>query len=205
MAVATAFRTSFPKPERPAETPWPPSGKWTYEDYRRLPEDGIIYEIIEGELHMAPAPIPVHQENKGNLFAELRNYAKQHDAGKAYDAPIDVVLPGIAEPVQPDVLFIAKERLHIVKPTRIEGAPDLIVEVLTPSNAHIDRGKKFRAYARAGVREYWLIDPHARTIELFVLRDGAYHLLGNYADGAAVRSAVLPGFEVKVDEICPAS
>ena len=205
MAVTTAYRPSFPKSDRIAEERRPPQGQWTYEDYRRLPEDGIIYEIIEGELHMAPAPIPVHQDSSSEMLTALRVFSKQHSAGKAFAAPLDVILPGIAEPVQPDVLFIAKERLHIVKPTRIEGAPDLIVEVLSPSNAHIDRGKKFRAYARAGVREYWLIDPHTRTIELFGLRDGVYHLLGNYAAGASVRSEVLPGFEVKVDEICPAS
>lgn len=203
MAVTTAFRPAFKKNEYPAEKHWPSPGQWTYEDYRRLPDDGMIYEIIEGELHMAPAPIPIHQENKGNLFAELRAYGKKHNAGKAYDAPLDVFLPGIAEPVQPDVLFIVKERLHIVKPNRIEGAPDLVVEVLSLSNAGIDRGKKFRAYAKAGVREYWLIDPLARTIEIFVLRAGEYNLLGNYAVGTSAHSEVLNGFEVQVAEICP--
>ncbi len=203
MAVTTAFRPAFKKNEYPAEKHWPPPGQWTYEDYRRLPEDGMTYEIIEGELHMAPAPIPMHQDSNSEMITALRNFSKQNNAGKAFVAPIDVILPGIAEPVQPDVLFILKERLHIVKPTRIEGAPDLVVEVLSPSNASIDRGKKFRAYARAGVREYWLIDPLARTIEIFVLRAGEYHLLGNYAIGASARSEVLTGFEVQVAEICP--
>jgi Uma2 family endonuclease len=100
-------------------------------------------------------------------------------------------------------LFIAKERLHLVKPTRVEGAPDIIVEVLSPSNWNIDRGKKFRAYAKAGVREYWIVDPQARTIELFVLREGVYNLIDNYGLGATVRSEVLPGFEVKVEDVCP--
>ncbi len=188
---------------QPIEHEWPPQGKWTYEDYRHLPDDGMIYEIIEGELHMAPAPIPIHQEYGGEMFWALQNFAKKHGVGKAYIAPLDVILPGVAEPVQPDVLFILKERLHIVQPGRIEGAPDIIVEVLSPSNWNIDRGKKFRAYAQSGVREYWIIDPQARTIELFVLRASAYHLIDNYAVGATVRSEVLPGFEVNVEDICP--
>ncbi len=202
--TTTMHEPSVREARQPMEHQWPPQGQWTYEDYRRLPDDGMIYEIIEGELHMAPAPIPMHQENKGNLFAELRDYGRKHNAGKAYDAPIDVILPNVAEPVQPDVLFIVKDRLHIVKPNRIEGAPDIIVEVLSPSNWNIDRGKKFRAYAKAGVREYWIVDPRARTIELFVLREGVYDLIGNYSVSATVRSKVLLGFEVKVEEICPA-
>jgi Uma2 family endonuclease len=182
---------------------WPPQGEWTYEDYRRLPDDGWIYEVIKGELYMSPAPTPIHQENKGNLFAELRDYGRKHDAGKAYDAPIDVILPGLANPVQPDVLFIVKERLHIVKKGRIEGAPDVIVEVLSPWNWNVDRREKFTTYARAGVREYWIVDPRARTIELFFLRDGTYSLIGKYGVGETVRSEVLKGFEVKVEEVCP--
>ncbi len=203
MAVTTAFRPSLQEPASFTEQNWPPQGKWTYDDYCRLPDDGMTYEIIEGELHMAPAPIPMHQDSSAEMITAFRNFSKQHNVGKAFVAPIDVILPGVAEPVQPDVLLIVKERLHIVKPTRIEGAPDIIVEVLSPSNWNIDRGKKFRAYAKAGVREYWIVDPQARTIELFVLREHAYHLIDNYGVGATVRSEVLPGFEVKVEEVCP--
>jgi Uma2 family endonuclease len=183
---------------------WPPQGKWTYEDYCRLPDDGWRYEIIEGELYMSPAPEPIHQEYGGEMFAALRDFVKKHNAGKAYMAPIDVILFDLATPVQPDVLFICKERLHIVKKGRIEGAPDVIVEVLSPSNWLIDRREKFQAYAKSGVREYWIVNPLARTIELFFLRENRYELIGKYGEGETVRSEVLPGFEVKVDEVCPA-
>ncbi len=183
---------------------WPPQGKWTYEDYRRLPDDGWRYEIIEGELYMSPAPEPIHQEYGGEMFAALRDFGKKHNAGKAYMAPIDVILFDLATPVQPDVLFICKERLHVVKKGRIEGAPDVVVEVLSPSNWLIDRREKFQAYAKSGVREYWIVNPLARTIELFVLRENRYELIGKYGDGETVRSEVLSGFEVKVDEVCPA-
>jgi Uma2 family endonuclease len=202
MAIATSYPTRDPLT---AEHEFPPQGKWTYEDYRRLPDDGWRYEIIEGELFMAPAPLPIHQKCGGNLFTAFRDFGIEHDAGEAYYSPIDVILPGLATPVQPDILFIVKERLAIVKPDRIEGAPDILVEVLSPSNWFVDRRKKFEIYAKAGVREYWMVDPAARTIELFALRGSTYALIGKYGVGEIVRSEVLPGFEVKVEDICPAS
>ncbi|MDZ7406702.1 MAG: Uma2 family endonuclease [candidate division KSB1 bacterium] len=87
---------------------------------------------------------------------------------------------------------------------RVEGAPDIVVEVLSPDNWLLDRRDKFKVYAKAGVREYWIVDPHARTIELFGLRGSIYALIGKYAVGETVRSEVLAGFEVKVEEVCPA-
>jgi Uma2 family endonuclease len=187
-----------------AEREWPPQGKWTYEDYCRLPEDGWIYEIIEGELFMSPAPLTRHQKSGGKIFAMFLNFAEEHDAGEPYISPIDVVLPGLATPVQPDVIFVTKERLDIIKEERVEGAPDIIVEVLSPWNWIVDRRRKFTIYAKAGVREYWLIDPKARTIELFCLRGSTYALIGKYGAGETVRSEVLVGFEVKVENVCPA-
>ena len=188
----------------PVEREWPPQNKWTYEDYRRLPDDGWIYEVLEGELYMSPPPIPIHQENSGNFFAAFHAYARKHDSGKVYDAPIEVVLADWATPVQPDIVFITKERLHIIKRSRIEGAPDIIVEILSPSNWLTDRREKFEVYAKAGVREYWIVNPIARTIELFVLRADRYALIGKYGVGETVRSEVLPGFEIKVEDVCPA-
>ena len=171
LMTTTMHAPSVRETRQPLEHEWPPQGKWTYEDYLRLPDDGMIYEIIKGELHMSPAPEPIHQEDKGNLFAFFWNFSRQHDVGRPYDAPIDVILPGLTSPVQPDVLFIVKERLHIVKKGRIEGAPDIMVEVLSPWNWYRDRSEKFSVYAEAGVREYWIVDPKMRAIELFVLRE----------------------------------
>jgi Uma2 family endonuclease len=204
MSVATAFPQASSR-SHPDEQEWPPQGQWTYEDYRRLPEDGWRYEVIEGELYMAPAPLPIHQKCGGNLFAELREFGIKHDAGEVYYSPIDVILDGLATPVQPDILFVVKERLAIVKHDRIEGAPDILVEVLSPSNWFVDRRMKFEIYAKAGVREYWIVDPKARTIELFALLESRYELRGKFGVGEIVRSEVLHGFEVKVEDICPAS
>jgi Uma2 family endonuclease len=181
---------------------WPEQGQWTYDDYKQLPDDGWRYELIEGELYMSPAPKPVHQEATGNLSGELRNHCKETKAGKVYAAPIDVKLPGLADPVQPDVVFIQQNRLRIVKDDYIEGAPDFIAEVLSPSNWVVDRRKKFEIYAKAGVKEYWIIDPKARTIEQFVLRDQNYALLGKFEQGDAISSAVVQGFHIEVKEIC---
>jgi len=206
MSLTTAFHSS-PGVDIPAgrvEYEWPPQGKWTYEDYCRLPADGWIYEIIEGELFMSPAPLTIHQRCKLKFAAAFLAFAEDRDAGMVLDAPTDVLLPGLASPVQPDVIFVVKERLDIVKAERVEGAPDIVVEVLSPGNWLVDRRDKFKIYAKAGVREYWLIDPKARTIELYGLRGSTYALIGKYGVGESVRSEVLPGFAVKVEDICPA-
>lgn len=206
MSVTTAFHSPAATdiPVGRVENEWPSQGKWTYEDYCRLPADGWTYEIIEGELFMSPAPLTIHQRCKLKFAANFLSFAEDHEAGMVLDAPTDVLLPGLASPVQPDVIFVAKERLDIVKDERVEGAPDIVVEVLSPGNWLLDRRDKFKIYAKAGVREYWIIDPKARTIELYVLRGGTYALIGQYGIGETVRSEVLAGFAVKVEAVCPA-
>jgi Uma2 family endonuclease len=191
-------------PPEPTVRAWPPQGQWTYEDYCRLPNDGWIYEVIEGELYISPARQTRHQRSGGRIFALFLNFAEEQDAGEPYISPIDVILPGLATPVQPDVIFVSKERSEIIKEDRIEGAPDIVVEVLSPGNWLVDRREKFRVYAKAGVREYWIVDPKVRTIELFCLRGSTYALIGKNGVGETVRSEVLPGFEVKVEAVCPA-
>ncbi|MFQ5629708.1 MAG: Uma2 family endonuclease [bacterium] len=184
------------------ENLWPEQGQWTYEDYKQLPDDRWIYEIIEGELYMSPAPKPRHQKSVLKLGSKLDLFCEEHSVGEIYVAPIDVKLPGFADPVQPDVVFVLHNRLSIVKEDYIEGAPDFLAEVLSPSNWIVDRQKKFEIYAKAGVKEYWIIDPKMRTIEQFVLRDSNYELLGKFEEGEAVRSEVVQGFSIEVNEIC---
>jgi len=205
MSLTPSFHaaTDILIPPGRVENEWPPQGKWTYEDYCRLPADGWIYEVIEGELYMSPAPLTIHQRCKLKFAATFLSFAEDHDAGMVLDAPTDVLLPGLANPVQPDVIFVAKERLDIVKDERVEGAPDIVVEVLSPSNWFLDRREKFKIYAKAGVREYWIVDPKLRTIELYNLRGSAYALIGKYGVGESVRSEVLAGFEITVENICP--
>ena len=180
-----------------------PKKVYTYQDYAELPDDGNRYEIIEGELHMAPAPRPRHQEATINLATVMSQFARSKRLGKVYTAPIDVLLPGLASPVQPDILFIASDRLGIVKEEFIEGSPDLVIEVLSPSNWLDDRRIKFHLYARAGVREYWIVDLERRAIEVFALRGHSFALLNRYGPGETVHSEVLPGFEIAVEAVCP--
>jgi Uma2 family endonuclease len=199
MAIIT--RTTL----RPAETAtWPPQGKWTYEDYTRLPRDGWQYEVIYGRLTMVPAPMPIHQQVVIRLGAALLDFLRHHPLGEVFPAPTDVLVPGKAEPVQPDLLFVATERLNIVTKRAIEGAPDLVVEVLSPSTWLDDRRTKYVLYADLGVREYWMVDPDERTVEVFVLQEGRYGLVNRYGPDETLRSDLLPGFGALVRELFPA-
>lgn len=188
----------------PATFKWPAQGQWTYEDYCRLPEDGWIYEVIEGELHMSPAPLTRHQKTILNLSAIFWNYNHQHPFGEILIAPTDVILPGLATPVQPDIAIVLQHHVEIVKDERIEGVPDLVIEVLSPWNWNLDRQKKFKIYAKAGVPEYWIVDPEKRMMELYILHGNAYRLLANHSAGESVRSKILAGFEAKLEDIFPA-
>ena len=186
---------------------WPPlQGNWTYDDYAQLPDNGMRYEVIKGELYMSPAPSPKHQRIILKLAIALSQFVQSDQLGEIFQSPIDVKMPDIAGAgvVQPDLLFITGERLNIVQETLIEGVPDLIVEVLSPGNPLHDRRVKFELYAQAGVREYWMVDPDARTVEIYVLRGHAYAPLGNFGVGEQTRSEVLEGFAVDVEKICPA-
>jgi Uma2 family endonuclease len=194
--MGTVIRTA------PQERPWPPEqGQWTYEDWLRLPDDGFRYEVLNGVLYMTPPPRIRHQLTLENLSRRLGNFVAERKLGWILFAPCGVRLPGQPVPVQPDILFVRAERRDIIGEEYVEGAPDLVVEVLSPSNWLYDRTEKFRAYQEAGVLEYWIVDYRARIIEVFVLEGGAYALLDKSGPGEVARSKVLAGFEVVVDEV----
>jgi Uma2 family endonuclease len=202
--VAASVDHSPESPPVEAEVrPWPPKpGEWTYEDYVRLPNDSWCYEIIKGELRMSPASRTRHQKVGLQLKLALGEFVYSHKLGEVYDAPTDVILPDLATPVQPDILFIAQERLDIVQDKFIVGSPDLIIEILSPSNWLDDRRDKYEVYEAAGVREYWIVDPDECTVEVFVLRDGRYVQVGRYATGDIVHADVVTEFEVTVSDFC---
>lgn len=185
----------------PQERTWPPpQGEWTYQDYLRLPDDGYHYQVIKGVLLMTAAPATRHQDVVRNLLVALHLFVKERRQGKVYNSPVDVRLSEQTV-VEPDIIFIARERLSIIKESSIEGAPDLIVEILSPSNWVVDRRDKFAVYEASGVREYWIVDPDARTVEIYSLRRGRYALLERYEPGQTVQSDRLTGFEIPVDDI----
>jgi len=149
---------------------------------------------------MNPAPT-THQRISGNLGFELRLFAKGERAGEVFDAPTDVYLSGQETPVQPDLLFIVAERRDIISERGIEGAPDVIVEILSPRNWWQDRRVKMPLYEETGVKELWIVDLDKQGIEVYVLREGRYALLNRWGLGEIARSEVPSGFDVAVDVV----
>lgn len=150
------------------------AGTWTYNDLFSLPDDGKRYEIIEGELYEMPAPGWDHAITVMNVILLLAPIVRAL-GGKLVTSPVDVFFPG-ADPVQPDILVIIPGSRAAGHGRGVEGAPDLVVEVLSPSNRGHDLLTKRALYARAGVREYWIVDPDARTVQFLILDRDAFHL-----------------------------
>ena len=170
--------------------------KLTYQDYRQLPEDGRRYEIVDGELYMTPAPTTHHQEVVGELFLSLSRYVKERGLGRVFVAPLDVVLSEHTV-VQPDIVFVSSTNVGIIKEEGIFGTPDLVVEVTSTSTGERDVGLKRRLYLRAGVREYWIVDPDEKSLTI-VRPEGERRLAGG---GAELRHSVLAGLRLDLDEL----
>ncbi|MFY9346062.1 MAG: Uma2 family endonuclease [Planctomycetota bacterium] len=146
---------------------------WTYADYCRIPPDRKRHEIIDGRHYVSPAPDLGHQDASANLHFELMAKVKQAGHGKVYAAPIDVHL-GRGSLVQPDLVVVLRKNAAVLGDKKITGAPDLVVEILSPSTTGRDRRLKKARYERAGVREFWIVDTDEQTVEQFVLRGGRY-------------------------------
>ncbi|MFZ4660763.1 MAG: Uma2 family endonuclease [Caldilineaceae bacterium] len=194
----------------PSDTPaevgdngWPAQGQWRYTDYLHLPDDGRRYEIIEGVLYVANAPGFDHQFAVGETFAYLRQFIREHQLGVVLTAPFEVHLSETSKPVQPDVFFIRKERQPTAGDRIFVGAPDLIVEVISPSSIRLDRKAKFDAYERYGVAEYWLVEPKLRGVEVYILSNGEYALLGQYTGNELIESQMLAGLQIKANDLFP--
>jgi len=174
--------------------------KFTYEDYKNLPESETKrYELLEGELIMVPSPGSYHQQISGNLEFVLRDFVKKNNLGFIYDAPLDVVLSK-ENVVQPDIFFISKDRSKIIAKENIQGAPDLIIEILSKNTAARDRTLKRTLYARYGVKEYWLVDPETKTIEVLRLGEKGYVREAFYKEGKLI-SPILKGLRIDLKEI----
>jgi len=173
--------------------------KLTYADYLLLPDDGYIYQIIDGELHMAPAPSPYHQRISRNIEFLLWSFVSKNGLGEILDSPCDVVLSP-QDIVQPDLLFISRDRSHIIGERYIEGPPDLIVEILSPSTVELDRKHKKELYQRYGVKEYWIVDPNRKEVEVYTLEGGRYSLHGRFGANESLNSPLL-GLTVSLREV----
>ena len=167
----------------------------TYRDYAGLPDDGRRYELHQGELWVTPAPGTRHQGTVIALASRLYDHVTSRGLGKVFVAPTDCILSDQTV-VQPDILFVAADRLAIVSERGIEGPPTLVVEVLSPSTARLDRERKLMLYAEHGIPFYWIVDPTSRTIEAF------QHAGVNYAAAgrvAATATALLPLNDLEID------
>ena len=173
--------------------------KLTYQDYLNMDGDER-YELIDGELILLPSPNTAHQLTSIALSSGMFMFAEDRELGLVLHAPFDVLLSD-TDVVQPDILFVSNERAHIRTPDNMRGAPDLVVEILSPSSASRDWSDKFELYSKHGVKEYWIIDPANRVVWLARLRGGALEIAGTYGIGDTVSSTVLAGFSVKVDDI----
>jgi Uma2 family endonuclease len=172
--------------------------RWTYEEYYRLNDDQR-YEIIDGNLLMAPAPDTWHQSWIGELHMILQNHVKGRRLGKVFVSPVDVVLDS-ENTVQPDLVFVSSANLGIIQQRAIFGTPDLLVEIVSPSSVRRDRYEKKELYARFGVKEYWIGDPANKTIEVLTLKEGRHELHSCAEEKGRLASLVLAGLEFDLSE-----
>ena len=175
--------------------------KFTLEDYRNLPESETKrYELLGGELLMVPAPNWFHQSVSWKLEILLGRFVEKTQLGLVRHAPLDVILSE-EDVVQPDILFISDGRQGIIWKDGIHGAPDLIVEILSPATAGRDRTLKRTLYARSGVQEYWLVDPEGKSIEVLTLSQQGYQPAGRYESGQTLTSPLLPSLKIQLDQL----
>ena len=164
------------------------------------PDDDKRYEVIDGELFVTPSPSWGHQRGLGQLYLRLGNWVYQHGLGEIVPAPLGVVL-AVDTGVEPDLVYVSRERRGLISDRGIEGAPDLVVEVLSPSTRARDRGIKMRRYAAAGVPHYWLLDPVTGALEPYRLRGQTYELLEVYGPGSIYRPELFPGLEIAIADL----
>jgi Uma2 family endonuclease len=202
LAKGDAFMSTIKRPDEPIRADHvagPPQGQWTYKHYAEIPDDGQRYEILDGVLYMSPAPSEPHQRSVLRLGHYLLTYVEFVSLGIVLTSPFDVEL-SFSNVVQPDALVLLKENRHKSISTRIIGAPDLVVEVASPGTSRYDRKKKSRAYAQAGVREYWIVHPLEHTVEVFVLEADTYCSVGVFSGEQTIPSQVISHFPVRVQQ-----
>lgn len=173
--------------------------RYTYEDYLKTPDDKR-YELINGELIMTPSPVPNHQRISGKLEFVLRKFITGNNLGEVFYAPCDVYLDN-ENVVQPDILFISKDRLNIIGEKNIQGAPDLVIEIISENSVYRDVVQKKKLYAKFNVKEYWIVIPEEKEVEVYVLKGEAYRLYKTYTKVDILESAPLKGLKIALKEI----
>ncbi|OIQ55604.1 Uma2 family endonuclease [Neomoorella thermoacetica] len=178
-----------------------PPGKISFEEFLTWADEDTLAEWVEEEVVlMTPASLR-HQRLAGFLYMLIREFVIQHDLGEVLFAPFLVRLPDpLKSAREPDLIFVARERLHLLKPTYLDGSPDLIIEITSPESLERDRSIKFKEYEQAGVKEYWLIHPDTSQAEFFQLQDGRYWKIQPGEDGVYC-PRMLPGFRLNLNKL----
>ena len=172
----------------------------TVAEYKNLPETGPRYQLIEGDLYMAPAPNRFHQDISRNLQRALDRYLEKNPVGVLYNAPFDVYLTD-TDVFQPDLLVVLNPNRSILTDAGAEGPPDLVVEILSPKTRQLDLVNKKRVYARLGIKELWIIDPEAVTLTVFQFERDPAEPVRILTETGTATSPLLPGFSLKVPSV----
>jgi Uma2 family endonuclease len=188
-------------PKEPTVASGRSTTKLTYTDYVLLPDDGLRHEIIGGEHYVTPSPSVRHQEISGRLFHAIQLYLDAHPIGRVFYAPLDALLSEF-DIVVPDLIYISNERSEYLTAKNLQGPPDLMIEILSPSTQRRDRGLKRELYERVGVPEYWVVDPLDHRIVAYRQESSGPFAAGvEYAKTAILVSPLFPGLELSLDRI----
>lgn len=163
----------------------------TVHDYMGMPEGPPYFELVEGELFMSPPPLRIHQEIARNIVGVIWAYLEKRPLGKLYFAPFGVFLTEI-NAYQPDIVFVSNERKSALTDEGLSGAPDFVVEILSPSTSSLDKGAKKKIYAQCGVKELWLIDPKLKSIAVYILDESVETPSATYFGKGRFESEIFP-------------
>lgn len=188
-------------PEEPTVESDHSTTKLTYADYVRLPDDGLRHEIIDGEHYVTPSPSVRHQQISGRLFHLIQLHLDTHPIGAIFYAPLDALLSEF-DIVVPDLIYISNERSRYLTSKNLQGPPNLVIEILSPSTARRDQRLKHDLYERVGVEEYWLVDPARDVVDVYHRQDDdRFGTAMRYAKTATLTSPLFPDLEIRLDRV----
>ncbi|MGB3942716.1 MAG: Uma2 family endonuclease [Candidatus Manganitrophaceae bacterium] len=175
---------------------------FTYEDYLLFPQDGKRHEIINGDPYVTPSPSTKHQKISGNLLYFFKDFLRRTKAGYVFDAPMDVILSDL-DVVQPDLLFISSSRSSMITEKNVQGALDLVVEIISETSRKIDELIKRKLYEQHGVSEYWIVDPELETVKVYRMSDRGYIRAAEISNepNAILLTPSLPDFQIQLSSL----
>jgi Uma2 family endonuclease len=174
--------------------------KLNYQDFCALPDDGRRYEILDGDLYMSPSPATLHQRVVGRLLVLLSEHVRQMNLGEVFVAPYDVLLDE-QNIVEPDLIYVANANVSIITEKNIQGAPDLLVEIVSPSTIERDTRDKRNLYARCAVPNYWIIDPRRTSVIELRHVDKAYGAVAELSGDATWTPVIFPQLQIKLQDL----